>query len=107
MRVRVRANPKPNDQVSLKRLLAEGRDVTQEAFPLYGGEGEAVAEVVLSLRAVETMRQLLSGRSKAQQEEDRKGGGAAGAKAKAPAADERLDASATSASNPHWTGFWP
>ena len=57
-----------------------------------------MAEVVLSLRAVETMRQLLSGRSKAQQEEERKGGGAAGSKAKAPAGDDRLEASATSRS---------
>ena len=72
-----------------------------QAFTLYGGEGEALADVVLSIRAVETMRQLLSGKSKAQEQEDKRGGGAArsgGARARGLGEDGRLEASATSKS---------
>ena len=82
--------------ISLKRMVAQGEhDLNRETFALHDIEGNAIAEVVLSIKAVDALSTLLSGKTKVQEERERKEAFEAGRARAKNLKEKRLEATAT------------
>ena len=93
--------------VSLKRMVAQGgHDLNRETFALHDIDGDAIAEVVLTIKAVDALSTLLSGKSRAQEERERNEALETGRARAKNLEDRRLQATATDPSKVPDVGDW-